>query len=387
MKPKLIRLTTVPISMNIILKGQLGYMNQFFEVIGVTGYDEKHFNEIAQREGIRMKAVDMARTIAPFKDLRALWQLYRFFEAEKPTIVHTHTPKAGLLGMLAAFLARIPVRMHTVGGMPLTEVKGAKRVLLNWMERLTYACAHGVYPNSKGLQEIIIAEQFCHPDKLKVLANGGSNGINTDVFKPDYIPDAAQKKVEMRQSLGIKEADIVLCFIGRIAKEKGMIELLPVFERLQQKYPIQLILVGVFEKYYGALPEILVKRIENNPDIHFLGRFDDVRPYYAMSDIFVFPSYREGFPNAVLEAGAMGLPSIVTDINGCNEIIENRKNGLIIAPKSELELEKALLALLEQPALYDSLSKQARPTIVQYFRREFVWAEMLKEYQFQINKH
>ena len=131
-KPKLVRITTVPISMNIILKGQLEFMNKYFEVVGVTGYDEKHFNDCRDREGIRMEVVEMSRTINIIKDIKSLILLYFLFRREKPQIVHSHTPKAGLLGMLAAQLARVPIRLHTVGGMPLTEAKGVKRKLLNF---------------------------------------------------------------------------------------------------------------------------------------------------------------------------------------------------------------------------------------------------------------
>lgn len=375
------RLTTAAVSMNIILKGQLGYMNQFFEVVGVTTYDEKHYNDIVAREGIRMISIPMARTIAPLQDVKALWQLYRLFKTERPTIVHTHTPKAGLLGQMAAWLARVPIRMHTVGGMPLTEVNGLKRQLLNVLEKLTYWCANGVYPNSKGLRDIILAENFCHPDKLKVLANGGSNGINVDYFKPDYIQGAAENRLQMREALNISDSNFVFCFVGRIAREKGMVELLHAFQRLKKEFPIKLILVGLFEKHYGAVDAETQSALESDPDIFPLGRFDDVRPYYAMSDAYIFPSYREGFPNSVLEAGAMGLPSIVTNINGCNEIVQHGKNGLIIEPKNELELETTMRALLQDKPLVETLKQNARPVIVEQFRREFVWEELLREYK------
>jgi glycosyltransferase involved in cell wall biosynthesis len=380
-KPKILRIVTAPISMNIILKGQLAYMNQHFEVVGVTAYDEKHFNEIKNREGIRMHAVSLARAISPLQDLKALWQIIRIIRHERPDIVHSHTPKAGLLGMLAAWLLRVPVRMHTVGGMPLMEVTGLKRRLLNLLERITYGCAHRVYPNSKGLFEFIVEQKFCPPTKLKVLANGGSNGINTDHFSPDFWPNALEERQKMRQSLGITESDLVFCFVGRIAREKGMGELLTAFERLQKHHSIKLILVGTFEKHYGVLDAQVVQAIENNPDILFLGRFDDVRPYYALSDVFVFPTYREGFPNALLEAGAMQLPCIATDINGCNEIVQHRRNGLLIPPKSEVALHDAMLEMIAQPDERTQLAQQARQDIVAMFRREFVWNSLLEEYR------
>jgi glycosyltransferase involved in cell wall biosynthesis len=386
-KSKVLRIVTAPISMNIILKGQLAYMNQHFEVVGATAYDEKHFNEVKNREGIRLHAVPLARAIAPLLDLRALWQLIRIIRQERPDIVHSHTPKAGLLGMLAAWLLRVPVRMHTVGGMPLMEVTGPKRRLLKLLERITYGCAHRVYPNSKGLLEFIVEQKFCPPAKLKVLANGGSNGINTDHFSPNFWPNASEERQKMRQSLGIADSDLVFCFIGRIAREKGMGELVTAFERLQKQYSIKLILVGTFEKHYGVLDPEVVQTIENNPDILFLGRFDDVRPYYALSDVFVFPTYREGFPNALLEAGAMQLPCIATDINGCNEIIQHEKNGLLIPPKDTEALYEAMHRMIAHPAERSQRAQQARQDIVAKFRREFVWQSLREEYQTLLNQH
>jgi glycosyltransferase involved in cell wall biosynthesis len=383
---KLIRITTVPISMNIILKGQLAFMNKYFEVIGISSHDEKHLKEVGEREGIKIHAIEMPRTISPIKDFIALCKLYLFFKKVKPTIVHTHTPKAGLLGMLAAKFAGVPIRLHTVGGMPLIEVKGAKRVLLNYIEKLTYACAHNVYPNSKGLKQIIIENNFCDESKLKVLGNGGSNGINTTFFTPNYVENAIEEREKLRQKLQIESDDLVFCFVGRIATEKGIVELLDVFEELQTNHKIKLILVGTFEKHYGILGDDIKQRIEKNASILFLGRFDDVRPYYAMSDIYVFPSYREGFPNSVLEASAMSLPCIVTDINGCNEIIEDGINGLLIKPKDRIELKSAMKKLIENTTFRNELSSNARPHVEKYFKREVVWNALLGEYNNFVNK-
>jgi glycosyltransferase involved in cell wall biosynthesis len=383
---KLIRITTVPISMNIILKGQLAFMNKYFEVIGISSHDEKHLSEVGEREGIVTHAIEMPRTISPVKDLIALCKLFIYFKKVKPTIVHTHTPKAGLLGMLASKFAGVPIRLHTVGGLPLVEVEGAKRVLLNFIEKLTYACAHNVYPNSKGLKQIIIENNFCDESKLKVLGNGGSNGINTTFFAPNYIENANEERENLRQKLQIESNDLVFCFVGRIATEKGIVELLDVFEELQANHKIKLILVGTFEKHYGILGDDIKERIEKNTSILFLGRFDDVRPYYAMSDIYVFPSYREGFPNSVLEASAMSLPCIVTDINGCNEIIEDGINGLLIKPKDRIELKSAMQKLIDNPIYRNELASNARPHVEKYFKREVVWDALLGEYNNHINR-
>lgn len=374
-KPKIIRITTVPVSMNIILKGQLAYMNQFYEVVGVTGRDEKHFYEIAQREGIRMIPIELSRVISPFRDLKSLVQMYFMMLREKPDIVHTHTPKAGLIGLLAAKLAGVPVRLHTVGGIPWMEVFGFKRKLLKQIEKITYGLAHRVYPNSKGLIQFILEQKICPSEKVKLLAIGGSNGINTDYFVPQ-----PELKQTLRLKQGINDEEIVLGFVGRIAREKGFNEWLTAFEEIRKQFKVKILLIGLFEKTYGGLTSEVEEKIQNDPDILFLGRFDDVRPYYNMMDIFVFPSYREGFPNAVLEACAVGLPVIATDINGCNEIIQNGVNGILIEPKSSEAIYKALLNLLENKELRLKLGEQARTEVVKKFRREKIWAALKDEY-------
>lgn len=385
-KPKLIRITTVPVSMNIILKGQLSFMNQYFEVIGVTGYDEKHYEDVLKREQIQMEPIEMARTISPIKDLVSLWNLYLFLKKEKPEIVHTHTPKAGLLGMIAAYFAGVPTRMHTVAGMPWVELNGIKKWVVGWTEKITFACAHKVYPNSYGLKKIIDDNNFCSPKKLKVIANGASNGVNTSFFDPNN--SSLESREKLRQKHHISD-EIVFCFVGRIAKEKGIQELINSFEKLQKSpstSKIKLVLIGTFEKHYGLLGEALEKSITSNPDILALGRFDDVRPFYLMSDVFAFPSYREGFPNALMEAGAMALPSIATDINGCNEIISDGHNGIMIQPKNEEQLYQAMKKLIDKKELRISLAANARKIIVDKFRREIIWESLLDEYKMLLSK-
>ena len=382
-KPKLIRVTTVPISMNILLKGQLSFMNEFFNVIGVTGYDEKHYNEVKEREGISLHRVEMKRTISLLHDLKALWKLYILFRREKPQIVHTHTPKAGLLGMLASKMAKVPIRLHTVAGMPLTEVKGLKRIILNTTERITYFSAHKIYPNSVGLKDIILENKFCRREKLEVLANGSSNGIDTEYFTRNFVKDQDLFKSNLRKELGIRNEDNVFCFVGRLCIEKGIAELVNSFLKLLNTYPdkkMKLLLVGPLEKQNGALSGATMDIINNTKEILAVGRHDDIRPYLFISDIFVFPSYREGFPNVVLQAGAMGLPCIVSDINGCNEIIEDGKNGIVVTPKDEENLFNSMELLLNNDVTKKKFSKDIRKDIVEKYQREIVWHALRNTY-------
>jgi glycosyltransferase involved in cell wall biosynthesis len=379
-KLKLFRITTVAVSMNIILKGQLAYMNQYFEVTGITSYDKKHFEDVKSREGIRMIALKFQRAISPLQDLITLSKLAWLFYKERPYIVHTHTPKAGLLGMVAAWMMRVPVRIHTVGGLPLTETHGFKKKLLVALERLTYALSNRVYPNSKGLEKII-RQEILDDSKIKVLANGGSNGIDTDRFSMQALEKEGYHRRSFRDSLGIKENDFVFFFCGRIAREKGVVELLDAMDYLQVKHShMKLLLIGLLEEHYGVLDPQDIARLKSNKNIVHPGRADDVRPFYAAVDCFVLPTYREGFPNAVLEAGAMGLPQIVTDINGCNEIVFHGVNGILIPHKDANALKDAMEKLINNSELRQSLKSNAREIIVQKFQNQVVWDALKLEY-------
>lgn len=368
---KLIRITTIPSSMQTLLKGQLRCMSQYYEVIGVSS-NGTCFDEMIKEQNIRGVKVDMTRQITPVADLKALFRLVRLFLKEQPGIVHTHTPKAGTLGMLAAWITRVPCRLHTVAGLPLLVATGKKRILLNWVERLTYACATKVYPNSFVMKQVIIDNHLAKESKLKVIANGSSNGIDTAFFSLDASFDRREK-----------EADVfTFCFVGRIVKDKGINELIHAFTKLyQENDKIRLLLVGPFEKHLDPILPDVEEQILDHPAIHFMDWQSDVRPFLAASDALVFPSYREGFPNVVMQAGAMGLPSIVTDINGCNEIIVSGKNGVIIPPKDEQALYEAMFWFLAHPDKVEEMAANARPMIASRYDQKIVWEALLAEYK------
>ena len=381
---KLIRITTVPISFKVLLKGQLRFMaSNGFDVKGVSSEGEE-LKEVRENEGIVMEAINMSRKITPFQDLKSLWEMWNFLRKEKPQIVHTHTPKAGIIGMLAARLAGVPHRLHTVAGLPLMEAMGIKRKILNFVERLTYSSATRVYPNSKGLYNFILQNNFTQSNKLKIIANGSSNGINTTFFSPDQVTEL--ERVALREKLNIQPDDFVFVFVGRIVSDKGINELIKAFSELQtaknnELTGIKLLLVGDLESDLDPLNPETLAEINQNKDIISVGFQQDVRPFFAISDALAFPSYREGFPNVVMQAGAMGLPSIVSDINGCNEIIVEGKNGLIIPPKNVEKLKEKMLTLAKDKNLYTKLKGNSRRMIENRYEQSVVWNALLEEYE------
>lgn len=377
MKPKLIRITTVPISLKILLQDQLRFMNQFFEVIAVSSKG-KELDEVENTEGVRTIELEMSREITPLKDLLSLLKMIRLLYKEKPQIVHTHTPKAGIVGMLAAWITRVPHRLHTVAGLPVMEAEGKKKKILLWVEKITYACATHVYPNSLGLKRYILEQKLTPENKLKVIGYGSSNGIDTTYF--DRTPEVMRKSKEIKEHHRL-ENNIVFCFVGRVVKDKGIDELLYAFDKLSNEVDhVRLMIVGKMEENLDPISSESYAILSNNKHIIQAGFQKDIRPYLASSDIFVLPTYREGFPNVVLQAASMGLPCIVTDINGCNEIVTDRENGLLIPPKNEDALYGAMKSIVQDKKMIAKFGSNSRDDIIRKYERRQFFQFLLDEY-------
>jgi hypothetical protein len=200
-KKKIVRITTVPSSIKGLLKGQLKFMSKYYDILGVSSKGEGDLlQNFGIDQGIRIHEIEMTRTISPINDLKSLYQLYKLLKKEKPFIVHSHTPKAGTIGMLAARLANVPHRLHTIAGLPLLEATGFKRYMLDTVEKITYSCATQIFPNSYGLKDIILESRFTTENKLKVIANGSSNGIDTEHFNPELYDNNSNTRI--REELG-----------------------------------------------------------------------------------------------------------------------------------------------------------------------------------------
>lgn len=272
--------------------------------------------------------------------------------------------------------------------------------MLDFVEKLTYACATKVYPNSYGLYDFILQNKFTKQQKLQVIAQGSSNGIDTQFFHPKNV--SKEKQLQLKDELGIVSNDFVFVFVGRLVGDKGINELVAAFKELETKNhdpvpnpqsPVpspqslvsskvpKLLLVGSMESDLDPLEDDTLKAINNHPKIISVGYQQDVRPFFAIADALAFPSYREGFPNVVMQAGAMGLPSIVSDINGCNEIIINGKNGLIIPVKNVTALKNAMEKMMMDKLFYEQLKTNARTMIKSRYEQSVVWQALLEEYK------
>ncbi|CAM1350575.1 glycosyltransferase family 4 protein [Tenacibaculum crassostreae] len=377
MKHKLICISTVAISLNYLLKGQLSFLNERFEVVAVSGADE-HLQEVEKREEVRVVSVPMKRNISPFQDLRSLWKLYCLFLKERPVMVHSITPKAGLLTMLAGKMAGVPIRIHTFTGLIFPSRRGSFQKLLILMDKLLCWSATNVYPEGQGVKEDL-EDYKITTKKLKVLANGNVNGIDIDYFYSKTV--SQEDKNQLKKELQISDDDFVFVFVGRLVADKGINELVNAFTKLsKEKKNIKLLLVGPFESDLDPLENETLNKIDNNKNIISVGFQKDVRSYFAIANVLTFPSYREGFPNVVMQAGAMDLPSIVSNINGCNEIIEEGKNGVIIPVKDSEAIYAAMKRLIEDEDFYKELKTNAREMIIARYEQKIVWNALLEEY-------
>lgn len=275
-------------------------------------------------------------------------------------------------------------RLHTVAGMPLTIATGVKRSVLNLMEKITYACATKVYPNSYGMKDIIQENKFAKEEKQKVIGNGSSNGIDTSEFDPASVN--GDTSAFIRYELGIGLDDFVYLFVGRVVGDKGVNELVSAFDSIYKSHKVaHLIIVGKEESELDPLLADTTNIINNNPHIHAVGYRNNVKDYFAASDLLVFPSYREGFPNVVMQAAAMQLNCVVSDINGCNEIITQGENGWIVPAKDNEALQERMMWCIDNPEKSQAMGLKSRKLMIEKYERRFVQEELLKEYNRLIN--
>jgi len=355
-------MSTVGLSLDIFCRDLLRELSATYEVVVISSPDS-HLEAAGAREGVRTIGIGMERGMAPLADLVALVRLTRVLRRERPLMIHTITPKAGLLGMMAAKLSGVPLRVHTFTGLLFPTATGLRRRILWLTDRITCACATHVIPEGEGVKTDLIGSGVTKKP-LRVLGHGNIRGVDTDFFSPD--DEIRGKALGLRARLGIPPAAKTAVFIGRFVADKGLRELIDAFFLLDRS-DFHLLLVGDAEQSKNTVA------IPKHPRIHLSGGWtDDVRPWLSAADFHVLPSYREGFPNTVLEAGAMAIPSIVTDVNGSREIISDGLNGFVVAPRSAEALRTAMAKLLDTPGLACTMGCEARANVERNFRRDYV---------------
>lgn len=376
---KLVRIVTVPISLKHLIRGQASFFQQQgYEVILVSA-DGPELDAVRQNESVPHFIIPFSRKITLIRDLYCLYLLVKFLRKERPDIVHTQTPKAGLLGMIAAGICKVPRRIHTVGGLPIMTSKGVRKFILRITETVTAHYAHQVLANSHKMAEYMAQENLCHPSKLYVLGRGSSNGIDTTYFDEKAVEGNCER---LRIQHGIPANAFVFLFIGRMVRDKGVTEIVEAFDKLADKNPdVWLLLVGPPEEKLDPLKASTWKTIHAHNRIIHAGYQNDVRPWIKMSNLMLFPSYREGFPNVPLQAASMNVPSIVSNINGCNEIVTHGYNGWIVEPGDRIALQAIMEQLLQNPLELKSASSVAREMVEENYSQHFIWNQLHELYR------
>ena len=365
---KIVRAATLGTSLNTFCEGLLSELtNEGYEVVALSSPDDE-LRELGEREGVRTIGVAMERRICLWKDFVSLIKLTRVLRQEKPDMVHSMTPKAGLLCMMAAKMAGVPIRLHTFTGLVWPTATGFSRRVLMMTDKMTCACATHIVPEGEGVKQDL---QRCITKKpMRVLGYGNVRGVNLNYWK-------------RRNDKG-KDQPFTFVFVGRIVHDKGIDEMVSAFIRLNHVYhDTRLLLVGRYEENLDPVSSETKQLIDTSDAIEAVGMQRDVRPFYEQSDVLVFPSYREGFPNVVIEAGAMDLPSIVTDINGSREIIENGKNGVIVPPRDDQALFDAMKWMVEHSDERKAMVANARSMVANRYEQGFV-RQCLKDYYKEI---
>lgn len=384
MAKTLIRITTVPMAFKVLLAGQIKYMREHgFNVIMISA-DGREREDVIKAEGCEHIIVPMTRKITPLSDLKSFFALRKLIKKYRPDIVHTHTPKAGLLGMLAARSAGVKIRIHTVAGLPLMLETGLKRKLLNFTEKLTYQCATEVRPNSRSMRDFIIQHKLTSEKKIVVIGNGSTNGVDLQRFSRQRLDVAKQSAIA--QTIPAFDGLKILC-VGRMVKDKGIEELITVFEKLQQLYSLQLILVGPFEPNLDPLSPATMDIIRNNKAIAHIDWSDSVEYYMSLADIFVHPSHREGFPNVILQAGAMQLPVVCSDIPGNTDIVTKDKTGFIFKVKNETDLYDQLKFAIDDTAETKRRASALHEEVTALYDRTKIHEIILNSYNSLVKEH
>ena len=371
--------TTVPDSLAFLV-GLPTFLQKQGDEVAIWSSPGPGLDRFVEREGCIGYSVAMARAISPLRDLQACVRLIRLFRRTQPDIVHAHTPKAGLLGMIAARLVKVPIRIYHIHGFPFITAKGWKRWLLTTTERISARCATHVIAVGSGMRQIAIQECICSAPKVRVLHHGTASGIDAvNHFNPDRIEQGLVDA--LRRHIGIPPGAPVVGFVGRLARDKGVEELVAAWRLLAVWKPaLRLVMVGGVDARDG-IPEERIAEWMATPGIHLLGHVDDVAPLYLLFDVLALPTYGEGFGNVLLEASAMRVPVVASRIPGCSDAVIDGVTGSLVELRNVSELARVIGLYLDDPILRERHGQNGRQRVLRDFAPLDVFCSLLETYR------
>ena len=376
---RIARIATVPYTMVAHLKSQIAHIRHQGAQVYAVASDEPEMAALEELDGVRCIPLDIPRAISPWRDLRAFIGLYRFFRRERIQIAHSTTPKAGLLTALAAFAAGVPVRLHTFTGQPWVTMRGAKRWLARAGDKLIGRLNTRCYADSPSQKEFLISQGIVDERRLFVVGAGSLAGVDVRRFDPDRFP--ARQRDAVRRSIGIPDGAPVLLFVGRITRDKGIDELLAAYTAIKQTgSPAHLVIVGNFDNASGTGGAISRSDIVRLPDAHIVDYTDNPESFFSIADILCLPSYREGFGTVVIEAAAMGVTMVGTNIYGLSDAVVDGETGLLVPVKDAGALAQAMAKLLNDQGLRARMAEAARQRTLALFDAERVNDLVVREY-------
>lgn len=376
---RLMYMMTVPQSF-IFTVGRIGFMKEKgFEVHGLSSPGPA-LTKFGHREQIPVHGIEMRRKVTPLQDLKAILKLVRLFRRTRPDILHAATPKGGLLGMIAGLLSGVPIRIYDVLGLPHETATGIKRWVLRLTEKVSCLLAHQVLCDSHSLREVLIREGICPSSKIKVYANGSVNGVDAvGCFNPEAF--SAERRRAIRTQLQVPDEAVVIGFVGRLVRDKGVIELVEAWKTLSEQFDdLHLLVVGAFDER-DRVPSEVEAFLRNDPRIHLAGYVSDIPTMYSAMDVFVLPTYREGFGSVLIEAAAMELPVVSTQVTGPVDAVRDGVNGTLVPVRDSVSLASAIRRYVEESGTRRQHGQAGREWVLEAFRPELVWNSLLGEYE------
>ncbi len=380
MTQRLARISTVPYFVVSQLSGQLNEIIRSGIDVTLISSDGPELGKLQSNlPNLRIIPIEIARSISPVQDVRALLSLYQLFRTERFDVVHSTNPKAGLLSAMASFLVRVPIRLHTFTGQPWVHLKGPVRWFALWSDWLIGKLNTHCYVDSESQRQFLVAQGVIALDRISVIGAGSIAGVDLERFAAGRFSE--KDRARTREELGIPENASVLLFVGRITADKGVRELLAAFREIKQTGNlVHLVFVGPFDVERAAGNEITRSIIDDIPDTHVVGYTGQPEVYMATADILCLPSYREGFGTVVIEAAAMGVPTVGTNIYGITDAVVDGETGVLVAPRDPTALASALISLLENPARCREMGGRARRRAESLFDAKQVNAKVIEEY-------